>query len=371
MRVRRPERPGLAQSLWDIGVTMRNSPAVERILARIPSSRGVILRYHSVNDDPVWTGDYMQETLVVAPGDFEKHVSHLVERYRIVSVDQLVDAMRRGRAIDARTVAITFDDGYEDNFRFAFPILRRHGATATFYVTTGAVADEEILWTVRLRHAVRRSRQRALCLSFLRDRTVDLSTDEAREEAIKLLTTIFKQSSRLRADAVLDEVLDRCGVGFEDGGRRIMMNWDEIAEMHRAGMTIGSHSVGHYNLPSLDAHELTAQVSESKARLEDALGERVDHFAYPNGRVSSHFDARVARVVAEEGFRSAVTSVRGYVSARHSPYCLPRLGVRARSIDVVRLGADIQRARLARTGGRIAWAGDEARRGASPRSRTG
>lgn len=352
MIARRPHRPGLARSIWNLGVSVRNSRPVERLLSCIPSNCGLVLRYHSVNDDPVWARDYVQQSLVVAPDDFERHVSYLAERHRIVSMDELVDAVRQRRRIEGRAVAITFDDGYEDNYRFALPILRRRGATATFYITTGAVDDDEVLWTVRLRHAVRRCQRGSLSLSFLGAHRVDVSSDAAREAAIRSLTAIVKRSSGSEADAVVDEILDRCGVEFEPGDRRIMMSWDEITEMHRAGMTIGAHSVGHYNLPSLETRHLTEEVRESKARLESELRARVDHFAYPNGRTDRHFDGRVAGVVEAEGFRSAVTSIAGPVSPRYSPYCLPRLGVRARGADIARLAADIQFTRFARPRGR-------------------
>jgi peptidoglycan/xylan/chitin deacetylase (PgdA/CDA1 family) len=125
-----------------------------------------------------------------------------------------------------------------------------------------------------------------------------------------------------------------------------MMNWDEIREMHGAGMTIGAHTHSHYNLPSLDTSDVAHEVVASRRDIEDALQASVEHFAYPNGRTDCHCDARVAKLVAVGGFESAVTSLSGPVSHRHSLYCIPRLGIAPRHRDVARLAADIQYSRF-------------------------
>ena len=105
---------------------LRSADGLARTMAALPWGGAVILRYHSVNDDPVWAGDYIQRSLVVHPGVFDRQVAFLTQRHRVVTLDELVEAVRAGRQPDRRAVAITFDDGYEDNYRFALPILAKH-----------------------------------------------------------------------------------------------------------------------------------------------------------------------------------------------------------------------------------------------------
>lgn len=337
---------GIDALVWAMGRWIRNSRAVVRGLAALRRGGGIILRYHSVSDDADWKGEYVQESLVVPTETFARQVQFLSRRYRIVSVGEMAEAVRAGRRVDTRSVAITFDDGYEDNYRNAFPILREHGATATFYVATGSVADAEMLWTVALRLAIRRSGLSDITLSFLGSRTVDISTDAAKESAIKMITGIVKRCRKEEADSVLHEVHESLGPATDRHTRRVMMNWDEIREMHSTGMTIGAHTVSHYNLPSLDTSDVAREVVGSRRDLEDALGAPVTHFAYPNGRTDRHCDARVAKIVALAGFTSAVTSLSGPVSHRWSEYCTPRLGVVPRHRDVARLAADMEYSRL-------------------------
>ncbi len=334
--------------LWGLGRGLRNCAPLVRAMSLAPWGGGTILRYHSVNDNPGWAGDYVQRSLVVPTEVFDRQVASLVERHRVVGVPELAEAIASGRRVDPRTVAITFDDGYEDNYRCAFPILRKHGATATFYVTTGAISDASILWTVALRHAIRKTEAPGLECGTFGSCSVDLSTPRAKERTIAFITAVVKRCGEGEALDIVSEVLEACGSSRQTFDSRIMMTPDEIREMHEGGMTIGAHSVTHYNLPSLTTDALVREVGESRQALEELLGCEVEHFAYPNGRTNRHFDARVASVVAEAGFRSAVTSISGPVSLRYPVHCLPRLGIVPHDADVRWLAADIQHARLSR-----------------------
>ncbi len=336
------------RGLRSLARRLRDSAPVVKGLSLLPWGGAVILRYHSVNDDPVWGDEYIQRSLAVPPDAFDRQVAYLARNHRIVGVDELVEMVSSGRPPDPRAVAITFDDGYEDNYRLAFPILRKHGATATFYVTAGSIDDAAILWTVGLRSAIKRCKVPSLSLGFLEDRPIDISTDGTKETAIRLLTGLVKRCDEIEANDVLAEIHAACAIPANGLDRRVMMNWNEIREMHGSGMTIGAHTVKHYNLPSLEAGVLAREVGESKRELEEGLGAPVEHFAYPDGRTGRHCNGVVAEAVAAAGFRSAATSITGPVSPRYSMYCLPRLGVVPHAWDVGRFAADIQRTRFAR-----------------------
>ncbi len=335
---------------WRIGTRVRNSGPVVDALAAVPWGGAVVLRYHSVNDDPRWAGDYMQPSLALSPETFERQVAHLADHHRVVPLSEIAAAIAAGERPDPRAVAITFDDGYEDNYRCAFPILKSHSVPATFYVTTGCVADEELLWTVKLRYAVRRARKSELGCKALGATAIDISTDAARECAIRLVTGLVKRCSRREADTLLADVFTalEAPVRLE---LRVMATWDELREMKDGGMTIGAHTVHHYNSTSIGDEDLTSELAESKMALERELGLEEVHFAYPNGRTDAHCDPRTAEFVRATGFASAVTSVTGPASRRYSSYAIPRLGVAARDSDPQLFEAHMQYARLGRAQG--------------------
>ncbi|MBD3347911.1 MAG: polysaccharide deacetylase family protein [Candidatus Eisenbacteria bacterium] len=326
--------------------SVRCSPLAARALSMIPGTGAVVLRYHSVCDDVGWSGEYIQKSLVTSTEVFDRQMCFLGERYTVVGVPRLAEMLRSGARVPAGLAAVTFDDGYEDNYRKAMPILRRHGLTATFYVTSGCVGDARVLWTVRLRRAVRGCSKGSLVLRCVGERSVDVSGDEAKERAIRLLTAAVKRSPPAEADRMLEEIEEACGTARAEQDRRIIMNEAELRELHAAGMTVGAHTVNHYNLTCLETPDIARELGESRRFLEGVIDAPVLHLAYPDGRTGRHFDGRVARVALEEGYRSAVTSIAGPASQRYPVLGIPRLGVVPSHENLGRLAFDMQRARI-------------------------
>ncbi len=93
-----------------------------------------VLCYHSVSKDS-WH-------LSVAPEIFEKQIEFLKKNYYIATLDEIASFVKGERDLPRRTVAITFDDGYEDNFTNAFPILQKYNIPATIFLLSGSDTEE-------------------------------------------------------------------------------------------------------------------------------------------------------------------------------------------------------------------------------------
>lgn len=95
-----------------------------------------ILMYHKVNPDSA-SGSY---GLRVIPREFEKQMAYLSKSgYSAISLADLADHFEKGKPLPERPVIITFDDGYLDNYTYAYPILKKYGMTATIFVVAGTV----------------------------------------------------------------------------------------------------------------------------------------------------------------------------------------------------------------------------------------
>jgi peptidoglycan/xylan/chitin deacetylase (PgdA/CDA1 family) len=101
---------------------------------------------------------------------------------------------------------------------------------------------------------------------------------------------------------------------------RSMLTWREIREMHRWGINFGAHTLTHPDLARLPFDRVEAEVCDSKAIIEDALGARVDSFAYPYGR----YDRR-SRQVVQQYFACACSDKLGLITAGSDPYTLERV----------------------------------------------
>src|SRR5262245_16402465 len=116
--------------------------------------RAAIVRFHSVSRPADGTGRWIAPNICVSPEVFDRQIAFLARRYRVISMDDLLEALLSGQPLPTNAAIVTFDDGYRDNYDVAFPILRRHGVPAIFYVTTGALEGGEPLWPSEIRHLV-------------------------------------------------------------------------------------------------------------------------------------------------------------------------------------------------------------------------
>jgi peptidoglycan/xylan/chitin deacetylase (PgdA/CDA1 family) len=184
------------------------------------------------------------------------------------------------------TVVVTVDDGYRDFYRVAWPLLRKHGIPATFFVVTGFIDRKCWLWVDRV----------AYCLG---------DTPAARSVKEKL-----KQLDLAARDARLAELEDGTGVRRPEQipERYEPCTWDELREMARGGVEIGAHTVTHPILSSVA--DPTYEIVEAKRRIEQELQQPVLHFAYPNG-FWQDFGADAVRVVRGH-FATGVSGVSGW-----------------------------------------------------------
>jgi peptidoglycan/xylan/chitin deacetylase (PgdA/CDA1 family) len=326
--------------------TLWHHAGLAGLARRLHGARGAILRYHSVTDDETGTLAYLDRGLIVTASAFRRQLGFLRRHYRVLGLDEMVECLHAGRMLPPRAVAITFDDGYLDNYTHAFPALCASGLPATFYVTTGAIDGGPPLWTAKLRYMVRTSARAEVTLPppFRGTRPVGQSGE--RQAVFTELIVGLKQIPSVRRRALVDELADAFGVQDFSALDAIMMTWAQLREMSANGMTIGAHTVSHPNLPNTEVEEALREVRGSREMIEGALRTEVVHFSYPNGRGSAHVNDTIRAIVRRVGFLSAVTSLPGSVQAGADPWGLRRVGIYHRHGDLRSFSLDLERARL-------------------------
>lgn len=299
------------------------------LLRRVVSSRTTlsVLAYHSVSE----TGWYRSGSLAVSPALFERQMAFLARHYRVLTLDEVVDCIERGRPFPPSATAITFDDGYLDNFTTALPILVRYGLTATFFVTAGPVALGQRFWVSWLRHAIMTARDlRGLVTAGLVPRDAMTDDPQRRERIVTGLTALVNRSPRGIQGGPLEEiaqVLGADGMGSPHAGE--MLRPEHLCAMVRAGMTIGSHTVSHPNLPSLTAADAFAELGESRRLLERIIDGPVRHLAYPGGPDPRRptFTWDTIGLARRAGYRSASASAHAPTTLASDPLALGRYTV--------------------------------------------
>ncbi len=287
------------------------APFVRAALEGLGWRRGrvPVLMYHRVHPDP--------HVLSVSPESFEAQVRFLKEYAHPVTLSEVVDARRRGLGLPPRSVALTFDDGYQDNYVHAYPILRRYEVPATFFVTTGMVQARRHFWWDRVQQGMKPSDAVARAWPAI----APALAGRDRASQIGIVTETLKQVPTHAARDLIDAICHPL-VPTDD----VTMTWDQIRLMAADGMEIGSHTVTHPILSMQAPEEAAWEVRQSKLTLERELGLPIRHFAYPNGR-SCDFSRDVIAHLEDAGYQSACSTMEGVVTRRSEMYALERVGI--------------------------------------------
>ena len=289
--------------------------------------------------------------LAVTPEHCDEQLRALRDRYQVVSLADLTRGLAGRRGLGP-VVALTFDDGYADNATTAFPLLRKHGMPATFYLSSGyvgttreylqdelerlllasphypdelhlTVAGKSFAWDLRSRDALREA-----AVSEPKWDITSKIDPTPRHRALREIHNLLRVSRPVERDRALDQLRSQCGdLGLARPTHR-PMTWGQARDMAACELVeLGAHTVNHPWLSVLSAAEQRSEIVASRRTLEAQIARPVVSFAYPYGTRESYTMETVS-VVNEAGFTNACSTFRARIGGRSDLFQFPRLVVR-------------------------------------------
>ncbi len=301
---------GAADRLCAIGTRLAFGLAGTWSVPRLP-----ILIFHRVLKvpDPLFPGE-------IDAARFDRLMGLVARSFHVLTFGQAVERLRSD-TLSARSLVITFDDGYADNAEIALPILQRHGLAATFFVSSGFL-DGGRMWNDTVIECLRRTPHQRIDLADFGLGCFDLTSADARRAAIEALLPRVKYLSLAARESSLVHL--HALAAAPDLPSNLMMRAAQVMQLQRAGMEIGAHTVGHPILAELSDADAEAEIEAGRRHLQSLLGTAVDVFAYPNGRPGRDYDARHVAMLRKLGFRGAASTASGVASGQSDLYQLPR-----------------------------------------------
>ncbi len=242
---------------------------------------------------------------------FRLQLEYLTTHHEIWSPDQQLDAVLAQEVDTNRPpVVVTIDDGYQDFYDIAFPILQEYGVTATVFVTTGFIAGHTWFWWDRLAwlldNASPGKRDWRLGETIL---TGDASCSEERDFLWNAIADHLRFLPFKNTNATLEELSHELGLNLPTSPpeQYAAMSWEQVRNVSAVDMTIGAHTVTHPILSRVDGKQARDEISDSRHELFEALGQPVNWFCYPQGGPAD-FNADTVAAVREAGFRGCYTA---------------------------------------------------------------
>lgn len=300
------------------------------LLRSLPGPKLLVLTYHRVLPVDHPARAYEQPGMIVSPETLAQNIQVLQQHFELLHLEDWIERLRSGAALPRLACALTFDDGWRDNFDYGFPVLQAAQAPATLYLVSDLIGSARGFWPTRL--------ARLLCEAWRSGDSATLAAFAAQCPAVNLPLAVAPGREIVAADAVLDALKPhysdvQLGLAVDAAlGERIarepvdLLDWQQVAIMESSGLLrFGSHTRSHTRLRSgINRQLLAQQIDGSLADLTARLQNPVIGFCYPNG---DHCPEAVQQVAAK--YRYAVSTQRGWNSVQSDRMCLHRLTVHA------------------------------------------
>lgn len=216
---------------------------------------------------------------------FDKCIRYISKKYDVVQFEELVISDKYKKNNKKKIATIMFDDGYKDNIDFAAPILKKYNLKASFYVVTDCIDKNIPTWTHILEHLFQFTSVQNIEMSFdflSKELIISrLNSHEERLNYVRKLKPFLKKISHDNRNLVLNKVIET----YNDIELpKLMMNWDDLRKLKEEGHYIGSHTVSHCMLGTMNnENNIISELTLSSKRIEEQLGHFPITISYPVG----------------------------------------------------------------------------------------
>ncbi len=293
------KRQQFAQALQTTGIL--------RALEWLRAKPGILVINHHRIGDPEQSR-FDRAVFSATADQLHEQIVYLKRHAPIISGEELEQLATGQKPLKRLYIAITFDDGYLDNYTNALEVLRDHRCGGTFFLVPEYVGASLIPWWDAIAFMVRNSAKSSITLNTPAPLTVTLGED--REPSIYAVLQHYKRADNLDADTFMSQLQTETDCPLPETGRRFL-NWSEALEMQESGMTIGSHTLTHRILGQLSHDEQRVELETSKSILEQQLGTTISTLAYPVGSRTA-FSSKTEAIARSLGYKLCFSFYGGF-----------------------------------------------------------
>ncbi|MBN07654.1 MAG: polysaccharide deacetylase [Rhodospirillaceae bacterium] len=288
----------------------------------------VILLYHGVTSSSS-IGIENVSRKHISEVEFRRQIRFVKENCNPLTIEQVVYHCRTGQKFPPHSVAITFDDGFKNNFEIAAPVLREYQVPAVFYVCAGVINTDLMFWVDELECCINSTKKKKIKLKLGGETSFKVGTYEEKLTALEKIKSFCKLCSSIEKSRIVREVVASTeiepGVNYSENYQKI--SWQELIELDRDPLfTIGAHTLYHDVLRNQPEKDMYATIQLSLDLLSYNLQHSIHHFSYPEGQ-AAHYDQKVIDYLKRVGVVCSPSAIVGLNPAGSDPFHLKRIMV--------------------------------------------
>ena len=288
----------------------------EHLLSAMCKSKKLILVYHGVVEQP--NHDVAMGPISVK--QLDEHFAYFKKHFDVVSLSEMFEMYRNNVEPKRKTIAITFDDGYENNYTHAYSLLKKYSFPATMYVITSCIENENMITWYDYIDFVKQDLQLEKIDVSAFNREPVISVDELKE-FIKTLN--ISKREKLYIEIAKQVNIENYIPKFPKEFWKLM-NKKQLKELADSGLVeIAPHSHTHPNLGQIELAEAKIEIEKSKKILEETIQQQVKSFGFPDGNYTDD----VKRICLEAGYKNLLAADYRCASDLNDKSILPRLCV--------------------------------------------
>lgn len=300
----------------------------ELLSSRLSDSELAIFLFHGVmprNTKGVrnYTGKHMRLD------NFQLCMSKLCSVGNPISIERATSLLEEGAPFPERSFVISFDDGFENNYSVAMPVMVDLGVKPVIYVTTNFINLGEQSWIDKIESVVEVAKPCQLKLDWLKD-VMSMNNREQKIAFLKEVRHYVKKNPTVDPYKFASDLIDQLGestVPDYDDYLDKKLSWEQIRHLSQSGLaTIGGHSHTHRILSFLAYEELEFEINTSLHLMQSMAGVTVYHYSYPEG-LSHCFNDTVIDLLKNSGVRCCPTAIDGTNPIGSNTFLLKRIMV--------------------------------------------
>lgn len=275
---------------------------------------------------------------------FREQIEFMKNNFNIVTMEEVMDAVEGKTELPKKALLLTFDDGYIDNYTYAFPILEEFRVQGSFFIPGKTFETHQLLDVNKIHYIIASGDIKKLVMDvkdrmdYYRGREYDyppideLWSDYAVDSRFdskdvifvkRILQTVLPEKLRNKISSELFEKY--VGVSEKQLAYELYMTKDQITTMKRHGMFIGCHGYDHYWLGNLPTDKMKQDISKGLDALSDFIDRKRWVMNYPYGNYNQEVIDYIKREGACIGLTTELGIVKNFRGDVKHPLELPRL----------------------------------------------